>query len=158
MEDTYQELIYPTRVITSGCNKAIEDLSIIEENMFYDNASEPSRIKDTNHMLDFINNWNCLHLPLNSILVSFDIINMFPNIDNYLGLSFVKKYLDLCSKNIPPANCLLEAVKLCLSCNNSIFNNESYLQIDGTTQGLAYYHTCLALMQILLCQILIREL
>ena len=81
MEDTYQELIYPTRVITSGCNKAIEDRSIIEENMFYDNASEPSRIKDANHMLDFINNWNCLNLPLNSILVSFDIINMFPNIE-----------------------------------------------------------------------------
>ena len=81
MEDTYQELIYPTRVITSGCNKAIEDLSIIEENMFYDNASEPSRIKDANYMLDFINNWNCLNLPLNSILVSFDIINMFPNIE-----------------------------------------------------------------------------
>ena len=56
MEDTYQELIYLTRVITSGCSKAIEDLSIIVENVFYDNASEPSRIKDTNDMLDIINN------------------------------------------------------------------------------------------------------
>ena len=90
MEDTYQELIYLTRVITSGCSKAIEDLSIIVENVFYDNASEPSRIRDTNHMLDIINNWNCLHLPLNSILVSFDIINMFANIDNYLGLPSLK--------------------------------------------------------------------
>ena len=59
---------------------------------------------------------------------------MFPNIDN-LGLSSVKKYLDLCSKNIPATNCLLEALELCLTCNNSIFNNENYLQIDGTAQG-----------------------
>ena len=60
---------------------------------------------------------------------------MFSNIHNNLGLSSVKKYLGLCSKNIPPTNCLLEALKLCLTSNNSIFNNENYLQIDGTAQG-----------------------
>ena len=60
---------------------------------------------------------------------------MFLDIDSSLGLSSVKKYLDLCSKNIPPTNCLLEALELCLTCNNSIFNNENYLQIDGTAQG-----------------------
>ena len=92
----------------------------------------PSRINDTNYMLDIIDNVNSLDLPLNSVLVSFDIINMFPNIDNNLGLSSVKKYLNLCSKNIPPTNCLLEAFELCLSCNKSIFNNENYLQTDGT--------------------------
>ena len=126
----------PTKAITSGCNTTIENLSIFVENVLYDIASElPLRIKDTNHMLDIIDYLNSLDLPLNSILVSFDIINMFPNIDNNLGLSSVKKYLDLCSKNIPPTNCLLEALELCLSCKNSIFNNENYLQADGTAQG-----------------------
>ena len=92
----------PARVITSGCNKAKENLSILVENVLYDIASElPARIKDTNHMLLIIDNLNSLDLPLNSILVSFNIINAFPNIDNNLGLSSVKKYLDLCSKNIP---------------------------------------------------------
>ena len=43
----------PTRVITSGCNTAIENLSIFVENVLYDIVSElSSRIKDTNHMLD----------------------------------------------------------------------------------------------------------
>ena len=60
---------------------------------------------------------------------------MFPNINNNLELSSVKKYLDLCSKNILPTNFLLEALELCLTCNNSIFNNENYLQIDDTAQG-----------------------
>ena len=124
----------PTRVITSGCNTAIENHSIFVENALYDIASElPSRIKDTNHMMDIIDNLNSLDLLLNSILVSFGIISMFPNIDNNLELSSVKKYLDLYSENIP-TNYLLEALELCLTCNNSIFNNENYLQIDGTAQ------------------------
>ena len=41
-------------------------------------------------MLDIIDNLNSLYLPLNSILVRFDITNVFRNIDNYLGLSSVK--------------------------------------------------------------------
>ena len=97
----------PTRVITSACNTAIENLSIFVENVLYDFASELlSRIKDTNHMLDISDNLNSLDLPLDSILASLDIINMFSNIDNNLGLSSVKKYFDLCSKKIPPTICL----------------------------------------------------
>ena len=87
-------------------------------------------------MFDIIDNLNSLDLPLNSILVSFDIINMFPNINNNLRLSSVKKHLDLCSKNIPPTYCLLEALELCLTCNSSIFNNGNYLQTDGPAQRL----------------------
>ena len=60
---------------------------------------------------------------------------MFPNIDNNLRLSSVKKYLNLCSKNIPPTNCLLEALELCLTRNNSIFNNKNYFTKDGTAQA-----------------------
>ena len=130
------EISNPTRVITSDCNTAIENLSIFVENVLYDITSElPSKIKDTNNMLNIIDNLNSLDLPLSSIFVRFDIINMFTNIDNYLRLSSVKKYLDLCSKNIPPTNCLLEALELCLTCNNSIFNNENHLQIDSAAQG-----------------------
>ena len=82
----------PTRVTTDGWNTAIKNLLIFVENLLYDVASElPARIKDTNHILDIIDNLNSLDLPLNSILVSFHIINTFPNIYNYLGLSFVKK-------------------------------------------------------------------
>ena len=65
----------PTRVITSGYNIAIENLSIFVGNVLYDIASElPSRIKDTNHMLDIIDNFNFLDLPLNSkILIMIEV-------------------------------------------------------------------------------------
>ena len=51
----------PTRVITSGCNTAIENISTFVENVLYDIASELApRIKDTNHMLDIIDNLTSL--------------------------------------------------------------------------------------------------
>ena len=86
----------------------------------------PSRIKDTIHMLDITENLNSLDLPLSFILKIFDIINMFPNIDNNFGLPSVKQYLDICSENIPPTNCLFEALELGLTCNKSISNNKNY--------------------------------
>ena len=69
----------PARVITSGCNTAVEHLSIFVEKVLYGIASElPSRIKDTNDMLDMLDDLNNLNLHPGSVLVSFDIITMFP--------------------------------------------------------------------------------
>ena len=48
----------------------------------------PSRIKDSNHLLDIIDNINSMFLPANAILVSF--VKMFLNIDNKSGLDAVK--------------------------------------------------------------------
>ena len=36
--------------------------------------------------------------------------------------------------NIPLAECIIEPLELCLSCNNSIFNKQHYLV--GTVEGL----------------------
>ena len=36
--------------------------------------------------------------------------------------------------NIPLAECIIEPLQLCLSCNNSIFNKQHYLV--GTVEGL----------------------
>ena len=51
----------PVRVITSGCNTAIESLSVyIEPALFELSESMPSRIKDSNHLLDIIVNINSM--------------------------------------------------------------------------------------------------
>ena len=76
----------PARIITSGCNTAIESLSIFVEKVLHDISSNlPSRIKDTGHMLDIIDEINNSNQPTNSIVVGFDIVNMFPRIDNKSG-------------------------------------------------------------------------
>ena len=81
----------PVRVITSGCNTSVENLSIfVESILFKESENLKSRIRDTNHMLCIIDD-----LPNNSILVSFDVVNMFPSIHNESGLEAVTKVLNL---------------------------------------------------------------
>ena len=106
------------------------------EKVLHDIASNlPSRIKDTGHMLDIKDEINNSNLPTNSILVGFDIVNMFPSIDNKSGLKSVNDILELRDSKFPPTSCVIEALELCLSSNNSVFNNTKYLQTDSTAQG-----------------------
>ena len=125
------------RVMTSGCGTAIEYLLIFVEKYLCKKVNKiDSRIKDISDMLniiDMINDSNIL--TEDSVLVSFDIINMFPSIDNVSGLEAVSKILENRETNFPPAECILDALKLCLECNNSVFNEKFYLQEDGTAMG-----------------------
>ena len=131
----------PARIITSDCNTAIESLSIFVEKVLYDVASNlPSRIKDTGHMLDIIDEINNSNLPTNSILVGFDTVNLFPSIDNKSGLKSVHDILELRDSKFPRTSCVIEALELCLSCNNCIFNKTNHLQTDDTAQG--HYMSC----------------
>ena len=111
-------------------------MSIFVEKVLYKEVERfQSRIKDTSRMLDIIDNLNDADLPENSVLVSFDVVNMFPSIDNESGTKAVKKVLnDRGSKN-PPTECILEALRLCLECNNSVFNDKNFTQTDGVAQG-----------------------
>ena len=75
---------------------------------------------------------DCDILTENSALVSFDIVNMFPSINNVSGLKAVSEILENRETNFPHAECILGTLKLCLECNNSVFNEKFYLQEDGT--------------------------
>ena len=107
----------------------------IEHVLFELSESMPSRVKDSNHLLDITDHTNSMFLPVNAILFSFDIVNMFPNVENRSGLDAVKSVLLKRSNNAPLVECILEGLELCLTCNNSIFNNSNFLQTDGTAQG-----------------------
>ena len=77
----------PARLLTTGCNTAIENLSrFLEVHSAPLSAQLPSRIKDTGHLLEIIDELNAKGIPDNAILVSFDVVNMFPNIDNERGI------------------------------------------------------------------------
>ena len=86
----------PVRVITSGCGKAIENLSIfVEKCLYFEVLNIECRVQDTSEMLTIIDNLNSSNsLTSDWKLVSFDIINMFPSIDNISGLKSVKKVLE----------------------------------------------------------------
>ena len=78
-------------VLTTGCNTAIENLSCFIEVVCaaLTNNTE-TRIRDTSHLLDIIDDINSEMIPDNKILVSFDIVNMYPSISNDRGIAAVR--------------------------------------------------------------------
>ena len=60
---------------------------------------------------------------------------MYPSIDNEVGLAACKEALDRIEKLSPSTECLLEAIKITLECNNSTFNKKHYRQNRGTAMG-----------------------
>ena len=127
----------PVRVITNGCGRAVEILSIFVERCLYPAVLKiESRIYDTYKMLNFIDYLNKSNtLTEDCILVSFDIVNMFPSKYNQSSLQAVKSNLEARQEQFLPTDCIIAALKLCLESNNSIFNNKHFLQTDGTAQG-----------------------
>ena len=63
--------------------KTVKKLLILVEKTLYPLADRlNSKIKGTNNMLEIIDVINTSVLSENCILVSFDVVNIFPNIDH----------------------------------------------------------------------------
>ena len=80
----------------------------------------PTRIKDTEHLLTIIDQLNANGLPDDAILVSFDIVNMFPSIDNQMGIDAIRDILNTRDKCSPSTQCIVEALQICLKYNKTI--------------------------------------
>lgn len=126
----------PVRLLTTGCNSAIENLSRFVERVCAPLTEHiPSRIKDNSHMLRIVDQLNEVGFPRNTVLVSLDIVNMFPNIDNIMGMGAVENALNTRSVCEPSTACVMDALGICLFNNNSVFANRHLLQINGTATG-----------------------
>ena len=124
------------RVITSACNAAVENLSILVEKTLYPIADKvPSKIKNTNDTLDIKDSINESVLTDNYVPVNFDVLNFFPNIDNKSDLNTVKDASFDNNFNLDSTQYIFYALEICLSCNNSKFNHQPFLQNDVTVQG-----------------------
>ena len=58
-------------------------------------------MRDTSHLLDIIDELNSEMISDNTILVSFDIVNMHPSIDNDRGIAGVKNALETRANTSP---------------------------------------------------------
>ena len=128
---------YPFRVLTTGCGTAIENLSAFTEFFLGPLAqTHPAYIKDTTHFLNKIKDISENRVfPPGTLLVSWDVEAMFPNIDNNACLQAVYHALNKRKILHPSTECIVEAVKICLECNNSEFNDKHFVQIYGTAMG-----------------------
>ena len=98
---------------------------------------EPQILIDTTALLKKVEDINRRFspFPAGTLLVSWDVISVYPSIDNKVGLGACKAALDHREKLSPSTDCLLEAIKITLECNNSTFNNKHYRQNRGTAMG-----------------------
>ena len=60
---------------------------------------------------------------------------MFPNIDNNIGISAVRKALDSRSVKFPSTDCIVEAIEICLQTNNCQLFGINFVQKHGTATG-----------------------
>ena len=95
----------------------------------------PNIIKDTSHLLDLIDEINKSSLPDKLILVSFDIINMFPKIDSERGMEAVRSLLDSRSSQNASTESIMEGLEIYFLKNDSRFANIHLLQTNDTADG-----------------------
>ena len=126
----------PVRLLTSGCNSATEGISeYVEKKCAPLALNMRSRIRDTSHLLEIVDELNENGIPDNAVLVSLDIENMFPSIDNTRGMQTIHQRLDQ-EENFPlPTEHIIEALEIILTSNSSKFNGKNYLQKNGTATG-----------------------
>ena len=72
------------RVITSRCGTPTENLSLFVET-YCKVVVVVCRVKDTAHILEIIDELNTTGISESDLLLSFDIVNMFPSINNVIG-------------------------------------------------------------------------
>ena len=129
--------LYPGRLITTGCNSYVENLSAVTAHELK-KVQVPYVIIDRQQFLrkiDSINNSELLH-GKDIIHVSVDVVNMFPNIPREFGIQECIKHLN--KRNIPhlfSTACIVEGLKITLDYNLATFNGTTYKQTSGTAMG-----------------------
>ena len=80
-------------------------------------------------MLEITDDINDTDLSENAILVSFDIVNMFPSIDNAKGIEVVRSALNLRNALKPSAECIIEGLTICLEVKTYVRSMEQPLEL-----------------------------
>ena len=73
------------------------------------------------NVLNFVDELDRLNLPSESIVVGFDIVNIFPSINNNFEMKAVFEILESRVNTFALTETVIEAIELCPTNNNSIF-------------------------------------
>ena len=100
----------PARIITSGSRTTVENLSIfVKKCLFLEVLKIDTRVWDMQHMLTIVDDLRKNgNLHENCLMVSFDVVIMFPSIDNKMGIESVKNILLNRDDNTTLAECIIE--------------------------------------------------
>ena len=128
---------YPGRLITTGCNSYIEQLSALTAHELK-KCTAPYVIVDSPDLLRKLDDLNSSEILTgkNILHVSVDVVNMFPNIPREFGITECTKHLNERPEPVLfSTECIVEGLKLTLDNNIANFNGTTYQQLQGTAMG-----------------------
>ena len=129
---------YPLRLITSGCGSPVKILSCFVDYHLKPLISDLNNVViDISHFLRKLEKFNAeFDGSMDGVmLVTWDIENMFPSIDNDMGINACREALEKRLEADPPTDCVIDALKIVLENNISYFNNRIYKQDSGSAMG-----------------------
>jgi len=139
----------PGRPVISNCGTPTEKASeFLDHNLKSLMQSGKSYIKDTNDFLDKVRKLK--NLPSNSILVTADVVGLYPSIPHDSGLEALEKALESRNQKIIPTEDLIEMASFVLKNNFFEFNDVVMQQISGTAIGTKFAppYACIFMDQI----------
>ena len=133
------EKLPPMRLVISGCGSTTENISHFIDHFAKDIPPKlESHIQDTPHLLrilDTLNNESTQ--PENAILVTIDVVGLYPNIPQDEGMAAFREHIsdpNLRDQSMP-SDFLMTLLRYVLSFNSFSFNEKLYLQCWGTAIG-----------------------
>ncbi|XP_071149216.1 uncharacterized protein [Mytilus edulis] len=124
----------PGRPIVSANGHPTEKISeFVDYHLRPHVRTMPSYIQDTTDYLKKMDSLN--PLPNNTILVSMDVSSLYTNIPKNEGIVACEQVWNNRKDKHPPTDCLVQLLRLVLENNNFVFNDQHYLQVDGTSMG-----------------------
>ena len=127
----------PGRPVISNCGTPTEKVS-----EFLDHHLKPvmqggkSYIKDSGHFLEKIKTLRCI--PDNALLVTADVVGLYPSTPHQAGLIALKEALDKRLLKKIPTDDLIMMAEFVLSNNFFEFNSDTFQQISGTAIGTKF--------------------
>lgn len=133
---TVPNMIPPGRPIVSDCDSTTYNVARYTDHYLSPLSSlHPSYIKDTYHFLDVI---RPITVPSASFLFTIDIDSLYTNINTNIGLRAVREIFIHHPDPKRPDSEILQLLEICLTHNDFTFNNQWFLQIQGTAMGHCY--------------------
>ena len=124
----------PAKLLTIECNAAVQNLALfVEKHCANLTENIPTKINYSHHLIDIFETLNAKGTLDNAILACFDIVNMFRSIDNDRGVTVVKSTLESRTNLSTSTECIIKALELCLTNNNSNFAGQNLITKNGTT-------------------------
>lgn len=129
-------LMPPGRPIVSDCDSISRKCASFVEFFLAPVArSLPSYVRDSLHVISIIKD---LVLNDNAILFTLDVRSLYTNIPNIRGIEAVGRAFHTFKDERRPDLTVLSMMRLLLTSNDFLFNNERFLQINGTAMGCAF--------------------